>query len=187
MKPKKTWREKLAASKGLPKIVSIGDKMRKRWGTGTVFIPAPRQVDALMKKVPKGKVITINGISDVLAKKHGTTIGCPITTGIFAWVAAYAADEDAADGKKKITPYWRILKEGGEINPKYPGGASKISQLLEAEGHEITVKGKKLLVKDYEKKLVKIPNALQIDQRKQTGWKSRLRKKARNKKPAKKN
>ena len=33
---KKSWTEKLADSKGLPKVEKITDKMSKRWGTGTV-------------------------------------------------------------------------------------------------------------------------------------------------------
>ena len=73
--------------------------MSKRWGTGTCVIPAPREVDEIMKKVPKGKLITINEIRQILAKKHKATIGCPITTGIFAWIAANAADEDTKQGK----------------------------------------------------------------------------------------
>jgi phage gp29-like protein len=59
-KTRKTWREKLADDKGLPKVVEITDKMSKRWGTGTVVIPAPKEVDEIMKKVPRGKLITIN-------------------------------------------------------------------------------------------------------------------------------
>ncbi|MDY7033460.1 MAG: hypothetical protein SVY10_16330 [Thermodesulfobacteriota bacterium] len=30
--------------------------------------------------------------------------------------------EDATKGKENITPYWRTLKSGGEVNPKYPEG-----------------------------------------------------------------
>ena len=61
-----------------------------------------------------------------LAKKHGATIACPITTGIFAWIAAHAADEAESAGARRITPYWRTLKTGGELNPKYPGGVKKL-------------------------------------------------------------
>jgi len=123
VKVKKSWQEKLADSKGLPKVEEITDKMSQRWGTGTVVIPAPIEVDEIMKKVPKGKLITVNRIRGILAQKHGATIGCPITTGIFAWVAAHAAEEAAVEGKKDVTPYWRTLKSGGELNEKYPGGA----------------------------------------------------------------
>ncbi|MFQ5772514.1 MAG: hypothetical protein ACE5IW_03870 [bacterium] len=48
MKTKKSWREKLADSKNLPKVAEITEKMSKKWGTGTVVIPAPREVDGIM-------------------------------------------------------------------------------------------------------------------------------------------
>jgi alkylated DNA nucleotide flippase Atl1 len=155
VKFKKSWREKLADDKGLPKVVKINGKMSKRWGTGTCVIPAPREVDEIMKKVPKGKLVTINQIRGMLAQKHGATIGCPITTGIFAWVAAGAAEEATMEGEKNITPYWRTLKEGGVINEKYPGGVEAQKKLLEKEGHKVVQKGKKYVVADFEKYLVK--------------------------------
>jgi len=155
-KPRKTWQEKLADSKDLPKVVEITGKMSTRWGTGTFVIPAPREVDEVMKKVPEGKLITVSEIRVILAKKHGATIGCPLTTGIFAWVAAHAAAEAAAEGKKDITPYWRTLKSGGELNEKYPGGLEAQAKHLQEEGHTIEPgKGKKPpKVKDFEKVLV---------------------------------
>lgn len=143
-------------SKGLPKVEKISGKMSKRWGTGTIVIPTPNEVDEIMKQVPRGKLTTINEIRVVLAKKHGATIGCPITTGIFAWIAANAAEEELAGGKKKITPYWRTLKSGGVINEKYPGGAKAQKRLLEKENHTVIQKGKKYLVVDFEKCLVKL-------------------------------
>ena len=73
-----------------------------------------------MKKIPKGKLISINQIREKLAKKHSASIGCPITTVIFARISANAAYEQILEGKKKITLYWR-LKSYGEINPKYRG------------------------------------------------------------------
>jgi len=156
MKTRKSWQEKLADSKGLPKVEKITEKMSKRWGTGTVVIPAPKEVDEIMKKVPKGKLTTINQIREALARKHGATIGCPITTGIFAWIATHAAEEAAAEGKKNITPYWRTLKSGGELNEKYPGGVKTQSARLRKEGHVIESRGKRLVVNDFEKHLQKI-------------------------------
>jgi hypothetical protein len=47
---------------------------------GTIVIPAPHEVDALMSRVPKGKRTTISRIAEALARRHSTTIGCPITT-----------------------------------------------------------------------------------------------------------
>ena len=152
---RRSWQEKLGDSKDLPKVKIIDERMSKRWGAGTVVIPAPKEVDEIMRRVPKGKLTTVNHIREALAKKHGATIGCPITTGIFAWIAAHAAEEARALGKKGITPYWRTLKSAGELNEKYPGGVPAQSAHLKEEGHDIEPgKGSKpLKVKDFEKAL----------------------------------
>jgi len=157
-KARKSWREKLADDKDLPKVVEINDKMSKRWGTGTVVIPAPREVDGIMKKVPEGRLITTGKIRAILAQKHGASIGCPLTTGIFAWIAAHAAEEAAAGGEKDITPYWRTLKADGSLNEKYPGGVESQAAYLREEGHTIEPgKGKKPpKVRDFEKALVRV-------------------------------
>ena len=152
---KKSWREKLADDKDLPKVCEVTGKMTKRWGEGRFVIPAPREVDALMKQVPRGRLVTINELRAALASKHKTDFACPITTGIFSWIAAHAAAEGETEGAKRTTPYWRTLKTGGEINPKYPGGAPGIAHRLRAEGHKIETKGKRLLVANYEKALYK--------------------------------
>ena len=155
-KKKPSWQEKLRDSKGGPKVLVIEGKLSKRWGEGTVVIPAPMEVDGYMRQVPEGKVTTINEIRQALAKKHGATIGCPITTGIFAWIAANAAEEQKQEGKTDITPYWRTLKVKGLINEKYPGGTDIQRLLLESEGHTVIQKGKNYYVKDYEKALYHI-------------------------------
>ncbi|MGA2181033.1 MAG: hypothetical protein ABSH15_15810 [Verrucomicrobiota bacterium] len=149
---KKSWREKLADNKGLPRIGKVTGKMSKRWGTGTFVIPAPLEVDALMKQVPKGRVVTINELRAALAARHKVNFACPITTGIFSWIAAHAAEAETA-GAKRITPYWRTLKTGGELNPKHPGGVEGTARRLRAEGHKIVSKGKRTLVADHEGKL----------------------------------
>lgn len=155
MKPKKSWREKLTTNKGLPKVAAVTGKMTRRWGSGKMVIPAPLEVDALMKQVPKGRVVTINELRAFLAARHRANFACPITTGIFSWIAAHAAAEAEAEGKKRVTPYWRTLKTGGEINPKYPGGVAEISRRLEAEGHRVVQKGKRFVISDYQRVLVR--------------------------------
>jgi len=150
-RPKRSWADKLADSKDLPKVAKIKGKLTKRWGTGTFVIPAPLEVDSAMKQIRRGRLTTIDAIRKALAKKHGTTIACPITTGIFAWIAAHAADECEAAGRTRITPYWRTLKTGGELNPKYPGGIKNLRARLAAEGHKIVAKGKRYFVADFER------------------------------------
>lgn len=153
---RKTAREKLTDPRNQPRVEQIREKLARTWGEGTVVIPAPLEVDAIMKSVPEGKLITINQIRAALAKKHGATIGCPICTGIFAGISAKAAEEAVLAGETDVTPYWRTLKEGGVINEKYPGGPEGQRAMLEKEGHTVIAKGKKLVVKDYEKSRAEI-------------------------------
>ena len=156
MKARKTWKQKLADSKDLPKVVDIPDRLRGKWGEGNFVIPTPAEVDELMRRVPKGKLTTISHLRMALAKKHDTTIACPLTTGIFAWIAANAAEEELVENKKsRITPYWRTLKAGGVLNEKYPGGTAAQKKRLVAEGHKITAKGKHHVVADLEQSLFK--------------------------------
>src|ERR1700677_1535304 len=110
---RKSWQEKLANNKGYPKGFQIDQTKSKRWGEGTFVIPAPMEVNDLMGRVPKGKLTTIDELRRTLAHRHGSTITCPITTGIFAWIAAHAAVESQAEGQAKVIPYWRTLKTKG--------------------------------------------------------------------------
>jgi hypothetical protein len=103
-----------------------------------------------MRSVPAGQLTTINELRAELAKKHGADFGCPITTGIFAWIAANAAEEAAAAGEPVLTPYWRTLKSGGQLNPKYPGGIAANRKRLRAEGHQVVKRGKNYFVKDFQ-------------------------------------
>ncbi len=155
-KKKPTWTEKLRDNKDLPKVVPIEGKMSTHWGTGTVVIPAPIEVDELMHKIPYGKLTTINDIRAALAKKYNASICCPLTSGIFAWIAANAAAEQQQNGKKNITPYWRTLKAEGCLNDKYPGGIDIQKQLLEGEGHTVASRGKRFFVVDYAKAIVSL-------------------------------
>ena len=100
-----------------------------------------------MKRVPRGRLITVNEIRNALARKHGATLGCPITTGIFAMIAAHVAREELGEGGARVTPYWRTLKSDGEINPKYPGGIGEQKTRLESEGHRVIRKGRNILWK----------------------------------------
>ena len=78
VKFKETWRQKLISQvekNNLPRVVEVDEKMSKKWGEGTCVIPSPVEVDALMKTVPKGKLITINQIRAFMADKYHASFG----------------------------------------------------------------------------------------------------------------
>ncbi len=89
----------------LPKLVAISPKMQKRFGTGTMLIASPTDVEACIQAVPEGSVVTVAQIREFLAGKFAADVTCPLTTGMFVRLAAEAAEEDAQAGKTKITPY----------------------------------------------------------------------------------
>jgi alkylated DNA nucleotide flippase Atl1 len=153
MAGKRTWQEKLLDSKDLPKIVTLKENAQIHWNAKTMAIPSPLEVNEIMYQIPEGKLITIDGIRKIVAQKHRADIGCPLTCGIFSWIAAHTANEAESQGKKNVTPYWRTLKTGGELNPKYPGGIEDQKKRLESEGFRVVQKGKKFRVENYEEYL----------------------------------
>jgi len=161
---RKSWQEKLADKKGLPKILRLEKsfpcynavhKMGAEVGDRVILVN-PSEIVEAMKNVPRGKVITIVEICRKIAKKHRVKACCSLTTGIFIMIATNAAEEAMKEGRNLNIPYWRTLEAGGFLNEKYPGGAENHKKLLEDEGFKVIQKGRKFVVKDYEKYLVDV-------------------------------
>jgi len=158
-KARKTWREKL--EQGSSRIVDITPEMAGRFGTkigDKMLIPKPLDVDSLMRRIPKGKLVTVEQIRERLARDFHADCTCPLTTGIFIRIAAEAAEEDLSRGEKEITPYWRVIKADGSLNEKLPGGTEAQAARLREEGHSIEPgQGKKPpKVKDFHRALHKL-------------------------------
>ena len=62
-------------------------------------------------------------------------------------------DENAAEGKEKVTPYWWTLNANGQVNEKYPGGITGICKLLRGKSHKIVKRGNKYYAVDYQNAL----------------------------------
>ena len=150
---KKDFNAMLHDSKDMPKIRIVTDEksIQKYGGTRMYFAP-PIAYDAVMRRVPCGRLLTVGTIREYFARENGADFTEPITAGIFVSIAAWASHQRETDK----TPWWRTLKANGELNPKYPGGAEAQKALLEKEGHTVLQKGRtnlKYYVKDYEKAL----------------------------------
>jgi hypothetical protein len=159
VKSKTSWREKLEKPQQ-PKLVQIPPKM-SRFGKGTMLIPTPMLVDELVRRVPKGKLVTVGELRRKLAADFAAEVTCPLTTGIFVRIVAEAAEEDRANGRPRVTPYWRVVKDDGSLNPKFPGGEELQTQCLRSEGFSIARKGKRTLVKDFEQRLLSFVKILE--------------------------
>jgi hypothetical protein len=134
----RSWQQKLEEqhpSHG--KIVPVPPRWRARFGTGTMLIPRPLDVDALMRAVRRGKLTTQSALRERLARDAGADHACPLTTGIFVRIVAEAAEEQRRAGAKRITPYWRTIRDDGRLNEKFPGGARAQAKRLREEGFRI--------------------------------------------------
>ncbi len=153
---KKDFNKMLMDKKDMPKIQIITDeKSIKKYGGERMYFAPALYYDEVMKKVPRGKVITISVIREYFAKKNDADFTDPITAGIFSSIAAWASHQR----KDNKTPYWRTLKAHGQLNPKYPMSIEEQIEILQSEGHEIIKRGRKNIkyyVKDYEKVLYKL-------------------------------
>lgn len=152
----KSWREKLEnPGEGSPKVVTGPPKWEKRFGGRRVLVATPLLVSGVIRRVERGRLITLGQIREHLARDFQADATCPLTTGIFMRIVSEVAGEDLRAGKEKVTPYWRVVRSDGSLNEKFPGGARAQAARLREEGHAIEVgRGKKLKVKDFEQALV---------------------------------
>lgn len=153
---KKDFNAMMLNKKDMPKIQIVEDeKTVKKYGGNKMFFAPPIYYDELMKKVPKGKLITVSQMREYLAKKNNADFTDPMTAGIFINIVAWASYQRTED----ITPYWRTLKSDGQLNDKYPEATALQKRLLEEEGHIVVSKGTKNIkyyVKDYKDSLIKL-------------------------------
>jgi hypothetical protein len=152
-----SWREKLE-KQDHSKIVDVPESMARRLGHGKMIIPRPLDVDTLMRKVKKGRLIRPAEIRERLARDNRVDVTCPLTTGIFIRIAAEAAEEDLQSGRKQVTPYWRVVRDDGTLYERFPGGVGAQARRLKAEGHDIEQSSGRRppRVRDFEKRLMKL-------------------------------
>jgi len=177
---KTRWRAKLEKDQPV-KLVTTSGVLANKWGPGRLLIPRPIDVDAVIAKVRKGKLVTVGQIRQRLVADFNrldlatrraalsseapgesedctASVACPLCTGIFVRIAAETAEEDRRAGRKRITPYWRVVRDDGSLNEKFPGGPAAQAAKLRKEGHRLeTGRGSKPpRVAEFEKSLAKL-------------------------------
>ena len=154
----KTALEKLRQPQA-PRIVDHLPEGALNWGPpgASMVISTPQEIESLVHQIPKGRLATVNTLREVIAGKHGTTITCPVTTGIFLNIVAKAAVEQEQMGARRTAPWWRVLKTDGTLNDRFPGGVEEQAARLKQEGFKTEAKGRsKQMVQDFEKRLAKL-------------------------------
>jgi hypothetical protein len=125
----KSWRQKLEEAPAAH--VSVLDKPFSGLPVGTrLLIATPMIVRDFMKTVPAGKTVSIAEMRRALAERHGAGASCPLTTSIFARIAAEAALDDYNAGLplSEMTPFWRVIDEKSPIASKLSCGVAFIAE-----------------------------------------------------------
>ena len=123
------------------------DRVKFFGGTGKMLLPSPATVAALIKKVPKRKLITTNLLCKELLRSIQVRGTCPVTT--------QKALQAIAHGSSKNIAYWRVINANGGLIARFPGGAAGQAAHLVEEGFAIDSEGKAPKVKNFKENLVR--------------------------------
>jgi hypothetical protein len=122
---------------------------------GAMVVSSPAEVDAFVRRLQPGELVTLDELRAAIARRHAVAVACPVSTAIFLNMCARASEERREMGipDSELTPWWRVLKKGGFLNPKFPGGTDYQSALLNAEGIRVSPLRKQPAVFDYMERL----------------------------------
>lgn len=130
------------------KIEVIPKTMEKFFGcSGQMVKPSADTVKAIVGKIHKGKLITLDQLRRKLASDFGVDTACPAST---TKALKILAKED------KPVCYWRVVKKNGELIAMHSNGIKRHVSLLESDGLEIDHNKKTPAVLLFEAKLSKI-------------------------------
>jgi len=116
-------------------IVDIKSNQVRYFGTpGKMLLPSRGTVETLISKIPEHSLLTTDLLRKTLAEQFKVQGTCPVTT--------KKALRAIANDPTRQVPYWRVIKQNGELMGYYPGGVHGHAQRLLDEGHEIDTGGK---------------------------------------------
>lgn len=134
MASKKTWLDKLSEKKE-PRIKRIDFDFADIPANSNMFIATPQIIDNYIKKIPKGKNVTVQTMRKDLAIENRADYTCPVTTGIFLRIVAEANFEKfiQANSLKGVTPFWRVVEPNSTLSKKLSFGQDFIIYQRKAE------------------------------------------------------
>jgi len=131
----KTWQQKF--DNGRTPILEAADKDWAGIPAGEKFlISTPKEIDAYIRQIPKGKAVSFANMKRDIALEHGTEYMCPLTAGIFTRIVSELAYEQISQGMKdeKVAPFWRVVDLKMPLAKKLSFGTDFIRQKREEEG-----------------------------------------------------
>ncbi len=119
-----------------PKVEVLAVAKAPNYPAGRMLISSPLEINAVLEPIPEGRVLPMADLRFSLAKSHKADYTCPLTTGIFLRICAEATEEERAMGRPGV-PYWRVVRDDGDMIDKFPGGVEAQAKKLERDGVEI--------------------------------------------------
>lgn len=116
---------------------------------GRMLVPSPLEIQEVACRVPAGRVLRLSDLRAHLAIKFRADYTCAMTTGIFLRIVAEAALEERGKAGPAV-PYWRVVRDDGEMIDKLPGGVEAHAAKLEADGVDIFRMGSRRTVGNVE-------------------------------------
>ncbi len=101
---------------------------------GRMLVSSPIELDTIIRRIPKGRVVTMSTLRDSLAKNHKADYACPTTTAAFLRIVAEASEEERLTAGARLAPYWRVVRDDGTVLDTLPGGAVAQARLLTEDG-----------------------------------------------------
>ncbi|MBX3102985.1 MAG: MGMT family protein [Bacteroidetes bacterium] len=121
-----------------PFVEVLAAQLGPAYPPGKLLISEPLALQAVIREVPEGKVLTLGSLRTRLARDMDADYTCPMTTGIFLRILAEAADEEA----RTDVPWWRVVRDNGQLIDKLPGGTARQAGYLQDEGVSLLLRGK---------------------------------------------
>ncbi|MEZ4403550.1 MAG: MGMT family protein [Kofleriaceae bacterium] len=103
-------------------------------GTTTrLLCPAPAELDAIIRRIPEGRVLTRGELGAALARNHKADRASADAVTAALQIVAEAAEEDRR-ASARVAPYWRVVEDDGALVPTFPGGLAAQARALDVEG-----------------------------------------------------
>ncbi len=140
MRGRKTWAEKMRTPE--PHTTVLDRSWAGLPPGATMLISSPREIEALVSRIPVGRTRSVPELREALARRHRADTTCPLTTGIFLRIVSEHAWDalEAGAAIDAIAPFWRVVEPGSPLAGKLRAGSGWIARQREAEGIEVAAK-----------------------------------------------
>ena len=131
---KKSWTAKFR-SRTEPEVAVLEKPFAGVPAGARLLISTPARIAAYVAAIPAGETRDVAAMRADLAAQAGADATCPMTTGMFARIAAEAALEEVAAGAKlaEVTPFWRLIDPESPLAGKLSCGRDLIRTMRAAE------------------------------------------------------